>query len=203
MDTEELLKELRPLANQREIIVEKIKSQNLPVILYGAAEKARNVTKGLKCLNVPIAGYVVDKNYYHDGMTYLGLPVFNLAELSKEPKKYIFVIAMENETAIEKFVQNENLTICHLDIESKNVEHINYNYIEEHIEQFVETYNHLSDDISRDTFLTYLKIKISGDVQIGTYLYDANQYFNDVTARFTQMTGGGYSQIVEPIAAIQ
>ena len=190
MNAKELLQELKPLANQRELTIKEIKKQNRPIILYGAAEKAKLVTKIMKDYNLTFKGYAVDADYYHEGMVYLGLPVFNLDELSKEPDKYSFIVAMENEIAIERIFQNKKLAVYDLDI-NKNVEPISYDYVKENAEKFIETYNFLTDDLSRETFMTFIKVKVSGNVSLYEGIYEPNQYFNSVISGFILNNGGG------------
>ena len=88
---EKTLEELKNLKDVRPKICEKIKSHNLPVIVFGAAATAMRTSNFLKAANIDVAGYAVDEEYYKPDQTYLGLPIYNFAELAKSPEKYVFI----------------------------------------------------------------------------------------------------------------
>ena len=92
MSFEKILGELKTLKDERPEICEKIKSHNLPVIIFGAGIMADYITKDLKNFGVEVSGYAVDEKYFKPNQTYLNCPVYNFAELSAEPNKYVFVL---------------------------------------------------------------------------------------------------------------
>ena len=202
MNAKELLQELKPLANQRELIIEKIKGHDLPVILYGAAVTAKRIANELKVHNVQVSGFAVDEPYYKEGMTYCGLPVFNFTKLLIKPKQQVFVIGIEilNSNKIYELLKNKDLLVYSLNI---NCEPMSYSYIAENIDKFFETFNIFKDDVSKASFLAYLKIKIAGNIIFNEDVYMPNQYFNSITTGFANITGGGYLSTVEPIKVIQ
>ena len=141
--SEELLEQFEPFEDENKIIAEQIKSHNLPVILYGAAEMARRVTELMKKFDVPIAGYSVDAPYHHDDMTFLDLPVYNYDELKLQPDKYVFVLAFlgKNGEAEQKFLNNKNLLMYRFRIYRPKP--LNYDFIATYAATLKDSYNFL------------------------------------------------------------
>ena len=201
MNAKEFLKELKSSADQRVLTIEKIKRHNLPVIVYGAALCAKNVLNELKSCNIEVEGFAVDAAYYRENMTYMNLPVYNFDELSTKSSEYVFVLGLQNASAIER-VLNKNIKFFY-SLDSGHLP-ITFNYISDHIDQFIETCNFLNDDFSRKTFVNYFKLKLSGDVLTDHSTHTPNQYFNGVVSEFKNIRGGGgHSLIAVPIVAIQ
>ena len=193
MNPNELLREFKPLSDERFNVAQKIKSHNLPVILYGAAGYSSIITKSLKSFNVPISGYAVDEEYYNPGRIFLGLPVFNFNKLSLKPDKYVFVLAFEgqNNEAEQKFLNRKDLLMYKFHYEwKKRFTPIDYKFVEDNVDKFVETYNWLEDDLSRESFIHYIKLKITGDLHFNDDVYVKEEYYNDLTADFN-LRGGG------------
>lgn len=185
---EMVLQEFESLKDERAKTCEKIKSHGLPIIMLGAAQTAQRFTNEFTKFGVEINGYAVDEKYFQPNKTFLGKTVYNFEELSKQPGKYIFVLGIEDEilgsNRALKFVQQKiGYTLI------KDFVPIDYEYISARMENFSETFEMFSDDLSRQTMTAYLKSKITGDPSYNFPVYDPNQYFNEVTAT---LSGGGY-----------
>lgn len=208
MTFEKVLEELKPLNNVQPEIAEKIKSHNLPVIIYGAGEVAGYLTTNLKNLGVEIAGYAVDAEYYKPNQTYLNKPLYNFAELSATPEKYVFVLGINPifegnlNPGIIDFLNNNKKLICYY-VSANLFSAMNYEYIFENREKFAETFNLLEDELSRQDMIRFLNLKISQKPGYNLNHYVINEYFNDLTKPALQKRGGGRgSWTVEHLTAI-
>ena len=191
MEMENFLAEFEGLKDERPQIAEKIKSHNLPVIIFGAAQMAAEVTKELQKFGVEVSGYAVDGKYFQPNKTFLGLPIYNFDELSKTPDKYVFFLGMGTKTKagefrLAEFMNDKTITkFCWL----WPVEQITLYYISSHKQQFWKTYNLLADDVSRNIMTAYLKAQVTEDFSYLKNLSDPNRYFNELTRPAIQ--GGG------------
>lgn len=74
-----------------------IKTHGLPIIIFGAGKFAETVSEKLNSLGVEVAGFAVDEDYFEPNKTFLNLPVYNFAEVSAQPEKYVFVLGTFND----------------------------------------------------------------------------------------------------------
>ena len=225
MNITDFFEELKGLPNVRPsetVAAEKIKSHNLPVIIFGAATTAKAVTEILKRFYIEVEGYAVDAEYYKPNQTYLGKPVYNFDELHKTPEKYVFVLGMiglYSQKRYLEFMNDDTIIKYNLGLDDRLP--ISREFIIENREKFIETYNLLEDDLSRKTFCSYLKAHVTGDYKDILDVLTTGEYFNDLThnqtvigggyvdcgaytgdtlAEFIEFTGGNYSKIfaIEP-----
>ena len=196
MNAKEFLKELQPFADQHEFIAERIKSHNLPVIVYGAAKMAQMVTEELNQRKIKISGYAVDEEYFEEDTTYLNLPVYNFNELSKTPNKYVFVMAFKAERSnVEARILNRKDLFIYKFNFNRFIFHIpmNYSFINDHAEILTDVYNKLEDDLSRESMMTYFKTLLVDYPRFNEKIYDPKQYFNSVTEKFLSNRGGVFA----------
>ena len=198
MTFEKVLEELKPLKNVHSEVAEKIKSHNLPVIIYGAGHIAGYVTNSLKRVGVEVAGYAVDAEYYKPNKTYRNKPVYNFAELSATPEKYVFILGMnyfkdlfskDLNPRVMQFLKNENL--IHYDFIA-NFCPLSYEYIFENRNKFAEAFNLFEDDLSRQDMIKLLKMRISRKPVYDFDAYNPGVYFNDLTKAALQKRGARF-----------
>ena len=166
-------------------VAEKIKSHNLPVIVFGAAKFAKKVTTTLKNWGIEISGYTVDAKYFKANSTFLELPIYNFDELCKTPKNYVFVIGFSPTQDIlgrRKKILLDDKEIFAYEINLSTVDKITCDYILDNQEKFLESYNLLADDFSRETMTAYLKAHMTHNIKDISKVVVPNQYFNDLTA---------------------
>ena len=162
---ENFLAELENLSKQTPYLLqvaEKIKSHNLPVIIFGAAKYAQIVASKLISAGVKISGFAVDEKYFVADKKLNGLPIYNFDELRKTPDKYIFILGIGDKTGnirADKFLADNRITKYRVEIVFK-VCKIDWNFILSNKEKFIETYNLLSDDLSKQTTRSKIIIKM-------------------------------------------
>ena len=194
MSFEKILDELKTLKDERPEICEKIKSHNLPVIIYGSAQTAKRITNTLNSFGVEIDGYAVDEKYFKPNQTYLNCPVYNFAELSAEPNKYVFVLGFYDNNRGTRSVEfmNNNKIIHYEFIDRVYNDSITAEYIFNNTEKFAETFYCLADEFSKKTLTEFLKLKITYNMKYNFEIYKPIQYFNEVTNGVRTPNGGGY-----------
>ena len=202
MTKEEFLEELAEAKNERADLVAEVKSYKLPVIIFGAGGYAVGITKMLNEYGLEIDGYAVDEEYYKPNQIYLNRPVYNFAELYRNPKNQVFLSAIRVDWETEerynktvgrrwKFINDENIIKYYFITPGQSGEKISYEFIKENKDKFWETYNMLSDDWSKKTMLRYLKSHISDMIQGIKEIFDSEEYFNEFTRPAVCGGGGG------------
>lgn len=224
MDFRSFMGEFESLKDGRAKTIAQIKSHNLPVIIYGAGELAKSITKEFADSSFDVHGYAVDDAYYTPNKTYFGKPVYRLSELTDQPGKYVFVLGVsdyKNENRLARdFLKNEP-ALRYVIMPSISDKAVDYNYVRDNRDAFAETYSLFDDDISRETMIDYLKVSISRNLlakaesfgkkyfneltttpesQNGLAYVDCGAYDGDTIRKFLNFSGGKYSKIwaIEP-----
>ncbi|MBR5913633.1 MAG: FkbM family methyltransferase [Selenomonadaceae bacterium] len=154
--------------------------------MLGAAHNAKRFSNELSRFGVEVDGYAVDEKYFQPNKKFLGKPVYNFEELSKQHDKYVFVLGTTDEERAIKFFKDKKIIRYVLTWELATID---YEYISARRYEFADTFEILSDDLSRQTMIAYLKAKITGNPSYNFPVYDPNQYFNELTST---LNGGGY-----------
>ncbi len=187
MEFKHFLDELKNLQDNSTSNYDAIKSAGLPVILVGAGEMAKWVTEDLKAHDIQVAGYAVDAKYFKAGQIFLGLPIYNVEEISKQADKYTFMLGMEDEmqggSRAFEILTNKKFHCYPLPINlNGSSEKIDFEYVLQNCDKFKETFELLADELSRKTFINYLKLKVTGDRSYIDEIYFPSPYFNELTA---------------------
>ena len=195
MDFENFLSDLKTpekFSDYQKSVAAEIKSHNLPVIVFGAARLAEKITNTLKNFGVKVSGYAVDGKYFKSDKTYLGLPIYNFDELRNKPENYVFVLGVGSATDFgkrrEEFLSDKKIFAYEIELEKQKT--VTCDYILKNQEKFIETYNLLADDFSKQTMTAYLKTCLTNNLEDISKFVVPNQYFNDLTRPAIQ--GGGH-----------
>lgn len=201
MTEKEFLQEISAASVDRKNFVEKIMTHEMPVVIFGAGEYAREITNILNECNLKVEAYLVDDKYYKQNTIYLNSPVYSFSEISaSKSKNYVLIRGInpgwrDVKNRIEKFPQ-----FVIYEFIKENFYTLTYEDILNEKEKFFETYNLLTDELSRKTFLICLKAHLS---LVPAHLKDivaAKEYFNELT-QSAKMGGGGYLLTAEPTGA--
>ncbi len=183
MDFKNFLDELNTLHDERGETIVRIKSHELPVILYGAGLLAKRITKKLTADGCEVAGYAVDDEYFMPNQTYLQRPVHRMADLIAHPNDYVFVLGVgvfNDNDRVTKLLNEHKITLYML--AEDNMALIDAEYILSERDKFSETFGMFADDFSRQTMLAYLRLKVSGNPLHCAAICKDGEYFNDLTA---------------------
>ena len=195
MNIDEFFYEIENMNDCSTNIIEKIKSHNLPVVIFGAGSYAKVTARALKKFGVKIFGYAVDSEYYNvissDSLNG-NAEVLNFADLSLEPEKYVFVIGMDDECydgdRTFNLVRDEKLNVYAI----VGGAPLTKEYILNNKTKFFETYSMLSDDWSKQTLIAYLKLCITHDPAHIYKFARKYQYFNELTKDILSDAQGSY-----------
>lgn len=193
MNTDDFFHEIENMSDCSTSIIEKIKSHNLPVVIFGAGAYAKVTARILKKFGVKIFGYAVDSQYYNFAKVDLSNndsgEVLNFDTLSLEPEKYVFVVGMDDECydgdRTFNLLKNEKLNMYAI----VGGTPLTKKYILDNKAKFFETYNMLSDDWSKQTLIAYLKLCITHDPSHIYKFARKHQYFNELTKDVLSTTG--------------
>lgn len=151
-----------------------------PLVLWGAGIIADRLSKFLRENEIVVAAYVVNKEYYREGLSVCGQKVYNAAEyfLSLE-NKCTLVIAHNGyqkrvtEPYMDKIEQIYVYDFCGMfTMGPLNV--MTQSFITENREQLDWLDRNLSDELSKDEITNYINQKITGVYRTE---YFENQYF--------------------------
>ena len=194
MEFEKILDELNILNDNHKSVAEQIKSHGLPVIVFGAGEMAKWVTRHWNNYGIEIEGYAVDAEFFKPNQQILNRPIYNFAELSTQAEKFVFVLGMEDEMQgghrAFDFLNDENIISYPLPINlDGSNEKISLDFIKNTHDKFKSTFNMLEDELSRQTMMSFLKLKLTGDWTFNLNVFRPSPYFNELTE---PAKGGGY-----------
>ncbi len=194
MEFEKILDELNILNDKHKSVAEQIKSHGLPVIVFGAGEMAKWVTRHWNNYGIEIEGYAVDAEFFKPNQQILNRPIYNFAELSTQAEKFVFVLGMEDEMQgghrAFDFLNDENIISYPLPINlDGSNEKISLDFIKNTHDKFKSTFNMLEDELSRQTMTAFLKLKLTGDWTFNLNVFRPSPYFNELTE---PAKGGGY-----------
>lgn len=174
------LDNIKNVKNSQEHIYDDIKATNLPVVIYGAGDMALQVAKKIRQHDIEPVAYAVDREYYSPPKLLDGAQIWDFSLLKMHPEKFAVVLAIGAESVVESFLNNQRLTKFTLSAAYGKIAPIDYDFIEANQKDFQETYDCLADDLSRKVMLSYLNLKVSGDISynIDTCNFGA-EYFEE------------------------
>ena len=147
--------------------ISRIIKSNKSIGVYGNGVYAKYIVNNLKKWSIDVDYYVVDDEYYNESAD---SNVIKLSSLGKYSDS-ILIIGFETLIGKEAFLRNKTAKVLFyapgieiLDFEHCyiNYDFISYKYILDNIDAFQQTYNALSDDLSRRVMVEYLNTCISG-----------------------------------------
>lgn len=165
-----------------------IKASGSNVVLYGAGCWARQQYRMLLELGVEVNAVGIDAVYYKSGMKFFDKEIQPIEELVKMiPSPALWVGfnldkksygSLRKELAVRFCVEKIYACDC-AKYENFAMQNYKYNDLVAHAEDFQWLYDRLEEDKSRETFLSYLNQRVSGDYGWAENLYDPNHYFSE------------------------
>ena len=175
---------------ERDVVIKEwashLKNMNSPLIMYGAGCWAQQQYKMLLEEGVSIDAVGIDTKYFKKGTFFFDKEIQPIEQLmAQNPDATLWVgfnldqisFSDVKEKLVKRFGQRE---ICACDCAKyDNFENQNYSYKEvaEKKNEFQWLCQRLEDQKSRDTFLSYLNQRISGNYKYAENLFDPNHYF--------------------------
>lgn len=163
-----------------------IKASGSNVVLYGAGCWARQQYRMLLELGVEVNAVGIDAAYYKPGMKFFDKEIHPIEELVKKipsPALWVgFNLDKKSYGSLQKKLSTrfgvEKIYACDCaKYENFAMQNYKYNDIVVHAEEFQWLYDRLDEGKSKETFLSYLNQRVSGDYSCAEELYDPNHYF--------------------------
>lgn len=169
-----------------EDFAKEIKACGSNVVLYGAGCWAKQQYRMLLELGVEIKSVGIDAAYYKPGMKFFGKEIRPIEEIVKRVPNAVLWIGFNLDKKSYGFLQKElsarfgieKIYACDCaKYENFAKQNYKYNDVAAHAEEFQWLYDRLEEKKSKETFLSYLNQRVSGDYGWSENLYDPNHYF--------------------------
>lgn len=165
--------------------LEYLQSSKNPIIIFGGGSAGYQVACYLKENGVIIDGFCESSYYYQNGKSLLDLPVYLYDDLRKIFPRYELVLAMNSGKCIHELVKSEEKIGNKVFSFTQRTQHfeMSQSWVEENVDLLNDTLDMLEDDLSRETFFSYLDDKahcISFDVAPLWKLWVDEPYFNSL-----------------------
>ena len=163
-----------------------IKASCSNVVLYGAGCWAKQQYRMLQELGVEVNAVGIDAAYYKPGMTFFDKDIQPIEELVKQIPNAVLWVGFNLDKKSYGSLRNELAARFDIDkiyacdcakYENFAMQNYKYNDVVAHADDFQWLYDRLNEVKSKETFLSYLNQRISGDYSWAEELYDPNHYF--------------------------
>lgn len=163
-----------------------IKAYGSNVILYGAGCWAKQQYRMLQELGVDVNAVGIDVAYYKPGMKFFDKEIRPIEELVKTDPDSLLWVGFNLDKKSYRTLQKELSARFGLEkiyacdcakYDNFAKQNYKYNDVVAHAEKFQWLYDRLEEVKSKETFLSYLNQRISGDYGWAENLYDPNHYF--------------------------
>ena len=176
--------------NQFDMMIAGLKNTSDPIVIYGAKLRAEKIKSFLSGYGITVSGYIVDKAYYTEGMTFDGVRVY-AAEDYLESHRCSVVVAFKGLSVKREndLRTNRNVTdlwlldfLGRFAIEGDNL--ITAEYYDNNRALFEETREMLSEGSSREAFDDFINQRLTGAYRKN---YSSNpQYFDEDVVKFDE-----------------
>ncbi len=181
---EEDMIENKLIFNKKSSVIDRIKGESIPLVMYGAGTMALDVLDILNGSGIDIDCVVVDDEYYSEGDTLKGLAVKPLSRISDEYDRFNIILGRADYTKAETLNGMAGLAnVFYLTSPIyKMTDDITDEDIAKYKEIYDKTYELLADDLSKKVFLSHLNARINDDASMIFPFYNTPQsYFkNDI-----------------------
>ena len=164
--------------------LERLKESLYPVYIFGGGSGGASVADMLISNGIEIAGFCESRYYYRADRTILGKPVYLYDDIHSKFERYNLVLGASGKSiysviAAERKSGNDIYVFNTV----KPLFEMSYEWVCAHLEELEKSLKLFSDDLSRETFLSFINDKaqcIGADVRPLWNLWVNDQYFNDL-----------------------
>ena len=178
-----LLNELENL-DEKEDVIDALKRESLPLVMWGAGETALEVNHLLEKNGIRIADIFVDDEYYSESSYFLEKAILSYSMLVKKYKSVNVILGATNYEKGETLKNKKgiNKVFSFFSVTYGVYKKTPVSYIKDRIDEFETAYQLFEDDISKNNYLAFLKTRVSGNNQYVLDLYqkECNFFNNDI-----------------------
>lgn len=165
-------------------LIDKLKRSDAKKYIFGAGSGGKKVASIMKLNGIELDGFIESKLFFKEGKKVLDKPVFLYDEIKDDIDRRIMVMAVSGKGIEEVIVheQSMNNDVLALDIVGSLFE-MDYTWLCDNLEDFQKSLDLFTDDLSKETFLSYINHRahcIDTEVRPLYKLFVSNQYFNDL-----------------------
>lgn len=156
--------------------------EKLPIFLYGMGNGAEKIHSYLTSFGIKIKGVVASDGFVR-GQEFLGYKVISVSEAERLHGRLCLVICFGLEGEKSRFLKalSEKHRVVSPNLPVFGGGACDKSFIEENKEKFQKVYDILSDDISKELYLSLLKYNVTGDISYldhGNSLSAPREFFN-------------------------
>ena len=181
LNLEQMLCEPKKI-NYHTVQMEELKRSKRPSFVFGGGGGIN--TSKLLCENgVNVAGFVESASYYKPGKKILGKPVYSYDDFCEpEKRNLIFAATGKNILQVAENEQKLGNNTYFFDYLGYFYD-MSYEWVLEHVVELQDTFDLLEDELSRETFLSFIDYKakcVKVEVRPLWKLWRCDQYYNDL-----------------------
>lgn len=170
--------------NAFELNMQKLYCSTLPAYIFGAGGGAKQLAEFLRKNRIDVKGFCESRYYYREGREILGKPICLYDDLCMSGEKYNLIIGASGKS-IKDVIQSEDELGNEIFVFDTVPPHFDmtFEWVQENLQELEGTFELLNDDLSRETFLSFIDDKahcISAEVRPLWRLWVNDQYFNDL-----------------------
>ncbi len=180
-----LLDKIVKTVNKKRLVIEKLQKSKLPLVIYGAGSYASDLMKFLDKNGVKVDAVCVDIEYINNDMFFLNerVKVTSIEDICRDYDTFNVLIGFSDYRKAKTGLRSIRgiVEVFFIDTPDR-LDFFDYQYIVDNLKNFEFTYNLLSDQLSKDTFIAFINAKISGQPDDLYDLIDENPYFTDLVS---------------------
>lgn len=163
-------------------IVERIKEQAIPLVMWGAGSMAYSVKKYLNRNGIKLVAVLVDNASGNE--TFDNVPIVSMSVLKQKYEKVNIIMGHSQYDLGMKLKENnpnvKNIfylsSVCY-----SQYDPISYDFVVKHAGDYTQSYNLLADQLSKRCMISYLNARVNENPE---YIFDCctekNSYFKNV-----------------------
>ena len=164
--------------------ISQLQHSSLPNYVFGGGSGAVSVANFLLKEGIGVEGFCESAYYYKPNKKILDRPVLLVDELLQQDKKHNLVIGASGKS-IYPVIQAERKKGNDVFVfdTTKPLFQMSYDWVKENIDDLQRSFDLLADDLSRETFLSFIDDKahcVNVDIKPLWELWNSDQYFNDL-----------------------
>lgn len=143
-------------------ILDEMKKESLPLIIWGGGSMSYSIRKILSYKGITVTACWID----NAKVTELdGIPVMSIEEIIKKYKMVNIVFGHSKYELADDILQKEgiNKCFCLVNVCYGQWNHLSYEFVDAHKEEYYMTYKCLEDEFSRKCLIAFLNCKLTED----------------------------------------
>ena len=170
-------------------IWQRLKTEKLPILLYGTGNGADKILNELNRLGISVSGVFASDGFVRE-RTYRGFKVTSLTEAETFFGDFIALFSFGSDRLevlenIKRIMQKHTLLAPEVPVAGGDI--FNIEYARAHSDELSTIYNLLADDLSRKTFEQTVLFKLDGDI---SRLFDCETDKNEPYANILKLKNG-------------